>query len=314
MENQLLKETLKHHKSFVLPDCLERVTAGRGGEAILIFTDEKVILHDCGMAYCYQGLIANIETALQNRQRETLDLILLSHSHYDHVGALPYVLQRWPQAKVYGAEKAAKVFCSEGARATMRRLGEAARDSYGDSDEPVRTDGLRVDHLLTDGETFVVGGEGAAVQSVTAIATPGHTDCSYSYLLRPLDMMFTSESTGIPRPFGDLHTSILKNYHQTIASAERCKSYAPAMLLIPHYGMLPEELVDEYFDIYVDFAEYEKNLIVDLYDKGYNFEQIMAAYEDKYWSEERSKGQPKAAFLENAQYIIKHILEVFRHD
>ena len=313
MKNALLKETLMNHDSFSLPDSLVRVTAGTGGEAFLIFSDEKVVLHDCGMAYCYKKFISNIKDALKRRQRDTLDYILLSHSHYDHVGALPYVLKEWPNAVVFGAEKAAKVFQSEGARRTMKRLGEAARDSYCNSTEPVLTKGLRVDRPLKDGEQIIVGGKGAVVQTITAIATPGHTDCSYSYLLQPLNLMFTSESTGIPRPFGDLHTSILKNYHHTIASAHRCKSYHPAMILVPHYGLLPQKLVEEYFDIYIDFAEYEKNLIVNLYDKGYNFEQIMIAYEEKYWSEERSKGQPKAAFLENAQYIIKHILEVFRH-
>ena len=313
MENQLIKQTLKNHDSFRLPSYLTRVTAGTGGEAFLIFTEEKVILHDCGMAYCYQGLIEHIEKALVAHHRDRLDYILLSHSHYDHVGALPYVLKRWPEAEVFGAEKAAKVFRSEGARATMKRLGEAARNAYCDSSEPVLTEGLRVDHCLTDGQVITAGGVGEEIQTITAIATPGHTDCSYSYMLNPAGLMFTSESTGIPRPFGDLHTSILKNYHHTIESAEKCRGYQPKMLLIPHYGMLPDQLIDEYFDIYIDFAEYEKNLIINLYDKGYDFQQIMNAYESKYWSADRGKAQPKEAFLENAKYIVKHILEVFRH-
>ncbi len=313
MENQLIKQTLKHHDSFTVASYLTRVTAGTGGEAVLIFTEEKVILHDCGMAYCYQGLIENIEKELEARKRDYLDYILLSHSHYDHVGALPYVLKRWPEAEVFGAEKAAKVFHSKGARATMKRLGEAARNAYCDSLEPVLTEGLRVDRCLADGQVIQVGRVGEEIQTITAIATPGHTDCSYSYMLNPAGLMFTSESTGIPRPFGDLHTSILKNYHNTIESAEKCRAYQPKMLLIPHYGMLPKQLIDEYFDIYIDFAEYEKNLIINLYDQGYDFQQIMDAYEAKYWSEDRGKAQPKEAFLENAKYIVKHILEVFRH-
>lgn len=313
MENQRIKQTLKDFDSFCLPSYLVRVTAGTGGEAFLIFTEEKVILHDCGMAYCYQGLIENIENALALHQRSCLDYILLSHSHYDHVGALPYVLKRWPEAEVFGAAKAEKVFRSEGARATMKRLGEAARNAYCDSSEPVLTDGLRVDHCLTDGQIITIGRKGEEIQTVTAIATPGHTDCSYSYLFNPAGLMFTSESTGIPRPFGDLHTSILKNYHHTIESAEKCRAYHPKTLLIPHYGILPDQLTREYFDIYIEFAEYEKNLIIDYYDQGYDFQQIMDAYEDRYWSEERGKAQPKEAFLENAKYIVKHILEVFRN-
>ena len=43
-----------------------------------------------------------------------------------------------------------------------------------------------------------------------------------------------------------------------------------------------------------------------------SFDELMAKYEEEYWSEERGKAQPKAAFLENAKYTIKHIVEVFK--
>ncbi len=309
LTNDLVKKTLKNHDSFVVPDYLHRVTAGTGGEAFLIFAKDVTVLHDCGMAYCYKGLIENIEKALAARGRNHLDYILLSHTHYDHVGALPYVLQKWPDATVIGAYKAEKVFKSEGARKTMKRLGEAARDRYSDSEEPILTDGLRVDYIVKDGDLIELG----SGEIIKVIEATGHTDCSLAYLLLPQNLMFTSESTGIPRPFGDLHTSILKDYHQTIETAKKCKAEGAKHLLVPHYGLLPEELVEEYFDIYIEFAEHERDLIVGQYDEGKNYDEIMAAYEAHYWSEERGGAQPKEAFLENAQHIVRHILHVFRN-
>ena len=306
--SDLVKKTLKNHDSFAVPEYLQRVTAGMGGEAFLIFGKEVTVLHDCGMAYCYKGLIENIENALSERGRDHLDYILLSHTHYDHVGALPYVLQKWPEATVIGAYKAEKVFQSEGARKTMRRLGEAARDQYSDSEEPILTEGLRVDYIAKDGDLIELGGG----EHIKVIETTGHTDCSVSYLLQPQNLMFTSESTGIPRPFGDLHTSILKSYHQTIEAAKKCKAEGATHLLVPHYGLLPEELTEEYFDIYIQFAEAERDFIIEKYDEGMDYEQIMKAYEGRYWSNERSENQPKEAFLENAQHIVRHILQLFR--
>lgn len=308
--SELVKKTLKNHDSFAVPEYLHRVTAGTGGEAFLIFGKEVTVLHDCGMAYCYKGLIENIESALAERGRDHLDYILLSHSHYDHVGALPYVLESFPNATVIGAYKVENVFQSEGARKTMRRLGEAARNQYSESDEPVRTDGLRVDYIAKDGDLIELGGD----EYIKAIETTGHTDCSMSYLLLPQNLMFTSESTGIPRPFGDLHTSILKSYHQTIEAAKKCKAEGAKHLLVPHYGLLPEALTEEYFDIYIQFAEAERDFIVGKYDEGMDYDQIMEAYEERYWSDERSENQPKAAFLENAQHIVRHILHLFRNE
>lgn len=310
LTSDLVKKALKNHDSFDVPEYLQRVTAGTGGEAFLIFAKDVTVLHDCGMAYCYKGLIMNIERALAEHDRDHLDYILLSHSHYDHVGALPYVLQRFPDATVIGAHKAEKVFKSEGARRTMKRLGEAARNQYSDSKEDVLTDGLRVDYIAKDGDLIELG----SGEFIKVIESTGHTDCSLTYLLQPQNMMFTSESTGIPRPFGDLHTSILKNYHETIEAAKKCKAEAPKHLLVPHYGLLPEELTEEYFDIYIQFAEAEKDFIIGKHDEGMDYDQIMKAYEERYWSDERSENQPKAAFLENAQHIVRHILHVFRNE
>ena len=94
------------------PQPLRRVTGGPGGEAVLIMGSRKTALHDCGMACFKDRLIENIRKELGERN---LDYILLSHSHYDHMGALPYLLEIWPEAKVCAGLKASKVFQSQGA-------------------------------------------------------------------------------------------------------------------------------------------------------------------------------------------------------
>ena len=301
---------------FQLPENIYRVTAGKGGEAFLIDGGEKVAIYDCGMAYCSKGLIENIEKILGEIGHSTLDIMLVSHSHYDHIGALPYLLERWPELKVYGAAKLERVFSSDGAKATMERLGLSARDKYlGDEgkDVEIKTSPLRIDKVLEEGENIDIGDFIA-----TAYYTPGHTDCSMVYLLRRKadegkgkTILFLSESTGVLEDNNMLHTSILKSYEDTIDSASKCKALNPDILIGSHYGVVPKDIQDHYFDMYVEFAEREKNFILDMKEKGLSFDQMLDGYEKEYWTNNRVSAQPREAFIENAGHTINLILNTF---
>ena len=171
---------------FAFPAELEmyRVTAGHGGESFLIVGSEKTALYDCGMAYCGESTAENIVQAIAylNRRGDgrhyELDYILLSHSHYDHIGALPYILDRFPGAVVCASSKCQSILKRENARKLIRQLGEEARDLYiPDSGKEIRTDHFRVDRVLADGDSIDLGDA-----TVTAYETKGHTDCSLSYM------------------------------------------------------------------------------------------------------------------------------------
>ncbi len=292
------------HDRHKLPDGLFRVTAGKGGEAILVFGSEKTFLVDCGMAYCADRVIKNIEFALAMHERTGLDGILLSHTHYDHIGALPYVKKRWPKAVVYGAAKAKKVFQSPRAHALMKELGINARNLYSERKNEIITDGLDVDVVVGERDKISIGNEYFVV-----LETKGHTDCSLTYVLEPRKIMFASESTGVLENPNFVHTTILKSYKDGIDSALKCKAYKPKYVICPHYGILPDYFTEEYFDLYIKSAEYKKDFILDLHKKGYNYDQILDEYIKYHWSQGRGNEQPKEAFIINGRHMIDVILK-----
>lgn len=294
---------------FDYPENIVRVTAGKGGEALLILGPEKTALYDCGMAYCHEALIANVEKALSKWGRKKLDYVLISHTHYDHIGALPYILRKWEDVTVCGAEKAALVFGRDGAKKTMKRLGCAARDQFSNSKEDVAVEPLRVDRIVKENDCIDLG----CGTYISVLETKGHTDCSLTYILEPDSVMFTSESTGVFRNPSCMHTAILKSYQDTMEAAHKCKAYGAKRIISPHYGILPQNFNSRYFDMYIEAAENERDFILQKADEGLSREQILEKFEEKYWSEERGTSQPKAAFLENSRYVIAHILEVFKN-
>ena len=288
---------------FDYPHRLTRVTAGAGGECILIFGDKKTAVYDCGMAYCNKKTILNIEKKLAKYGFAEPDYILLSHSHYDHIGALPYMIKRWNNVEIVASAKTKDVFERAGAKETMKRLGEIARDLYAAKDrksDMVEVDPLRVD--ITAGDGFILDLGGCRVR---AIETRGHTDCSISYFIEPDSILLLSESTGVFEPPDKPITSILKGYDESIESTYKCMDLNAKHLIMPHYGLLPESVAMSYFEKYIEAAKFERELIVERVKEGRADDEILAELEDIYWTNGRNHHQPKSAFIENAKWTVR---------
>ncbi|MEE0772411.1 MAG: EamA family transporter RarD [Anaerovoracaceae bacterium] len=290
---------------FSFPIDAHRVTSGNGGEAILVFGSEKTLLYDCGMAYCGNYTVENIKEKLSEKKRNSLDYIILSHSHYDHMGALPYIKKAFPDAVVCGSEKAAQIFQKTNARKLMKELGTSARDLFmPDSDEEILVDGIAVDKVLKDGDKISLGD-----MSVTAMETKGHTDCSMSYIFEPPRLLFASESTGLLEGNNYVHTPFLKDCSDAIKSREKCMAYAPDYICLPHFGMLPVDFNEKYWEMLKNETEAKMKFIRQMKDEGLDEEAMLDRYVDRYWLQELEEIQPKDAFMINSRALIKAFLK-----
>ena len=291
------------YSRFDFPDFMVRVTGGAGGEAYLVFGSEKTALYDAGMACFSDNLIYNIELALAEEKR-SLDYILISHTHYDHIGALPYVLQKWPNAVVCGNEKASQVFKSKTALDTMKSLGDNASRLYRNGEIEVRIDGMRIDKILKDGDEILLGD-----RIIRVFETKGHTDCSLSFYILPDKVLIASESTGTLRGPGRMHTAPLKSVTDSLASANRLKMLDIDYLIMPHYGICPPEYSYKIIDEYIAEQKKEKQLIEDCIARGLSPDEIFEEHKKGYWTEERAKAQPFKAYALNAKIVINQFLK-----
>jgi len=111
------------------------------------------------------------------RERDlTNEWILETHAHADHLSAAP-----WLQAAIGG-----KIAIGQG----IREVQKAFRDIL-NLEAAFAVDGRQFDRLLADGESVSIGGLAAR-----AIATPGHTSDSLSYLVG--DAVFVGDSIFMP--------------------------------------------------------------------------------------------------------------------
>ncbi len=227
----------------------------------------------------------------------------MSHTHYDHIGALPYVLEKWPGAIVCGNEKAMHVFESQTALATMKSLGDAACQSYRNGEIKIITDGMRVDQVVKEGDVISLGDK-----SVRVIECKGHTDCSLAYLIEPDKVLFACESTGTLRGPGRIHTAPLKSVDDCIASAHKIKSLDYDTIIMPHYGVCPPEHRYDIIDLYLQEQQIEKELIESGIAEGLSADELFERHKAHYWTEGRAKAQPYQAYAMNAKIIIAQLL------
>ena len=311
-DNEQSRNGFAGHDRHAYPAPLKMVTGGCGGDALLILGPEKTALYDVGMCCFADKTIENIKGELEGTGR-SLDYVFLSHSHYDHMGALPYILKEWPDAVVCASEKTKKVFQSQGARSLIRKMGENAARQYGVDDKTIIVDGVRVDQVLKDGETVSLGITQSGVEcSVLALETKGHTDCCLSYLILPEKILLCSESCGVVIGPDVIEVSALKSFDETVETAQRLKSLEMNHLYSQHYGMVPDWFRYEFFDRYIHLAREQQSFILQRIEEGLTFEEILAAHEEQFWEESRSQEQPYEAYRINAESEIRQVMTKFQ--
>ena len=117
-----------------------------------------------------------IETALQQLGKP-LKAILLTHGHFDHVGAVKALKERYPQVPVMiGA-------LDEELLLEPERVYKGMLSRIPDSLH------LKADRLLSDGDEINVNG-----MRFTVIATPGHTPGSGCYYLEDNEILFSGDT------------------------------------------------------------------------------------------------------------------------
>ncbi|MDR2731063.1 MAG: MBL fold metallo-hydrolase [Treponema sp.] len=271
--------------------------AHNSSEGNLLTGKERSALFDCGMAFCAKDTIQKVKNALGNRP---LDYIFITHTHYDHTGALPYFREEWPQLRLAAAESGAAVLLKDTPRKLFRKLSSSAALVYNVKfDIDYDDDAFHADIIIKDKDIIPLGG-----LSVEALETPGHTRDSVSYFIPELELLFMNETPGSLMPDGNAYPCYLTSYTETINSINKCRRIKYKHLSLPHRGVVGREEADVFFDkvMAANIACY--NFISDMKEKNLREDEMLDLYFQKYGSDVILSYQPKEAFILNARATI----------
>ncbi len=287
---------------------IHHVGADPGGEAFLLVADDgSTALFDTGFAFCAPRTLENIYAVTGGRP---VQKIVLTHSHYDHCAATPYLLDHMPDAKVYASAHAARVFSRSGAYVTMSALNaERAFSKNAESGGDIRE--IRVDVVLGDGDEFSVG-----PLRFSAIEAVGHTKCCLAFWCASEGLLVSSETSGVVCPVMPKSVDVpsdvpymvdlaaLVGYTSMLEHVERVRKLPIRVLLATHYGCILHEDVDGFWRSFDFWDSYLEGMVLDMHKQGCSDEEIAAEYKKRIYWDALAPYQPEAAFDINISYVV----------
>jgi glyoxylase-like metal-dependent hydrolase (beta-lactamase superfamily II) len=276
-------------------------------EGNLLIGDNYTALVDCGMAFCADTTIQNVKNVLDGRLGKPLDFIFITHTHYDHMGALPFFRKEWPLVRLITSEVGAAVLLKDTPRRVIRELSAIAAAKYNAIfDDTYNDDVFHADIIVKDGSTVQLGGI-----SVEVLETPGHTRDSLSFFIPELELLIINETPGVLLPDGNVYPAYLTSYNDAINSLEKCRHIPFKYLSLPHRGIATEEETKSFFDKALEANIACRDFILEIAEKNPDEDEMISMYTQKYGNDMLYSYQPKEAFITNARATIFCTLREF---
>jgi len=191
--------------------------------------------------------------------------LLILHSHFDHVGIVPYFKRNYPEIEVFASAPAWKILTMPKAIETVNLFSQIVANQMGlgdglnafDSDWRDDVSGTTV----SEGDRIDLGGV-----TLSIMETPGHSSCSITAYEPNLKVLFASDAVGIPYretafPSGN------SNYTQFQESLERLKPLQVDYLCADHYGYVTGEEAHTFVDFSIEAARTMREDMENVYRK-----------------------------------------------
>ncbi len=222
-----------------------------------LLTGQYPVLFDAGMTFMGPLYLAELKNHLEDVNR--LGFHFLTHSHFDHAGASPFLKRHIPNMQIGASPAAAETFRKPNAIELIRNLSRSLEEKYGDliGKEDVTFQGLEIDLVLDEGMEIDLG----AGLTCRVMATPGHTRDSLSFYIPEMKAVITGEAVGVFDRNFTIHPEFTSSYKDYMNSLNKLAALDIEILMMSHFFTLTGEDARGYIKKSIDKTEVFKERI-----------------------------------------------------
>lgn len=259
-----------------------------------------------GMSYIIPDILEQIEEFGIDESK--INKILILHSHFDHVGIIPFFKRRNPQIEVCGSERAWELLKMEKAIVTInqfsrnvaKRMGR--EEVYSKYDLEWRDD-IR-GRIVREGEKIDLGD-----LTLSVFETPGHSSCCIAAYVSALKTLFPTDGGGIP--FDEtIITSGNSNFTKYQESLERLKSLEVDYYCADHYGYVVGEEARQFIPMTIEMAKKKRLQMEEAYGATRDIDAAAKLLISSFYKESPDYFLSPDIFYDVHRQMIRHIATV----
>ncbi len=248
---------------------------GTRESCLYVLKGKDMMIIGGGMSWIAPSLEAQFSA--MDFEPQKLKYLVISHSHFDHCGAVPYLKRKLPHIQILASAYSEQVFAKEKAVNFIAASNKSIIDRLGLQSEYERLnlkfDGIHVDRVVTEQKIIDLGND----VDVHFLEVPGHTRCSIATYVPKLKALFPSDA--VPPPTEDEESVFFPGpqydfgmYKQSMA---RLASLEVEIFASEHYGAVTGDQARQTLQEGLRQTERFESYITKLYRQTGNFDETV---------------------------------------
>jgi glyoxylase-like metal-dependent hydrolase (beta-lactamase superfamily II) len=259
-----------------------------------------------GMSYIVPDVLQQFKEFGIDEER--IKKLLILHSHFDHVGIVPFFKRRHPKMEVCASERGWEILqmpkaiatINEFSRNVAKRMGK--EKVYSTYDLEWRDD--VPGKMVREGDRINLGD-----LEVSIFEIPGHSSCTIAAYVPKLKALFPTDGGGIP--FDEtIVTSGNSNYTKYQESLERLKDLQVEYYCADHYGYITGEEARDFTLKAIEMARQNRRLMEEVYRSTRNIDEAAKRLVSSFYDENPYYFLSPEIFLDVYRQMVRHIASV----